>query len=547
MKALTIVPVPLQTENISDRIDLNSSTTQASSKAVKTLRDAALLKTGGTVSGSLALNGTVSFNGTTQYKTTDSKGDASTTRYFSPFLLQGYDANGGGFFLKGANGFCAIGSGEAAEAIRTNLIEAEGATLNYGSEYLYLGSDQDIVFISGCQTWANRKTTTLNAQGELILENNIGLDIKTTAIGTAPSKDTPERGVFFRDKDGNLLGGCDVIHMASGNKHVQLFAKNSSGAYAALGVNISEAGATKIQAGADIYMDSGKVLRGNVVGNVTGTVSGNAGSATKLATARTINGVSFNGTKNIIVADDTKLPHTGGTLTNSIQSAGRGGSWNAVLTNPNLAMLHQKDYLGWFPIVNMKSNDGRAALGTYTTNFHIIYFLDTNETNSPDNQIVLNATSMSTRGTFTASAVYNAVWNDYAEFFPRGEATEAGDIIALDVDADGEVYVKATEGSECVVGVHSDTFGHLIGGDEVKPEEDFVEKNLPNYIPVGLCGRVRVKFKGTAKKGMRVVPSDTPGVGRAYDKLKDSRDSIIGYLVESDAQETIRRLMMKIC
>jgi hypothetical protein len=150
-------------------------------------------------------------------------------------------------------------------------------------------------------------------------------------------------------------------------------------------------------------------------------------------------------------------------------------------------------------------------------------------------------------GALTASAVYNAVWNDYAEFFPRGEATEAGDIIALDVDADGEVYVKATEGSECVVGVHSDTFGHLIGGDEVKPEEDFVEKNLPNYIPVGLCGRVRVKFKGTAKKGMRVVPSDTPGVGRAYDKLKDSRDSIIGYLVESDAQETIRRLMMKIC
>ena len=547
MKALTIVPVPLQTENISDRIDLDSSTTQASSKAVKTLRDAALLKTGGTVSGSLALNGTVSFNGTTQYKTTDSKGDASTTRYFSPFLLQGYDANGGGFFLKGANGFCAIGSGEAAEAIRTNLIEAEGATLNYGSEYLYLGSDQDIVFISGCQTWANRKTTTLNAQGELILENNIGLDIKTTAIGTAPSKDTPERGVFFRDKDGNLLGGCDVIHMASGNKHVQLFAKNSKGAYAALGVNISEAGATKIQAGADIYMDSGKVLRGNVVGNVTGTVSGNAGSATKLATARTINGVSFDGTKNITVADNTKLPTTGGTLTNSIRSAGRGGNWNAILTNPNLAMLHQQDYTGWFPIINMKSNNGRAALGTYTTNFHIIYFLDTNETNSPDNQIVLNATTMSTRGTFTASAVYNAVWNDYAEFFPRGEATEAGDIIALDVDADGEVYVKATEGSECVVGVHSDTFGHLIGGDEVKPEEDFVEKNLPNYIPVGLCGRVRVKFKGTAKKGMRVVPSDTPGVGRAYDKLKDSRDSIIGYLVESDAQETIRRLMMKIC
>jgi hypothetical protein len=40
-------------------------------------------------------------------------------------------------------------------------------------------------------------------------------------------------------------------------------------------------------------------LTGDVTGNVTGTVSGNAGTATKLATARTIGGVSFDGTANI--------------------------------------------------------------------------------------------------------------------------------------------------------------------------------------------------------------------------------------------------------
>ena len=44
-------------------------------------------------------------------------------------------------------------------------------------------------------------------------------------------------------------------------------------------------------------------LTGNVTGNVTGTVSGNAGSATKLATARTINGTSFDGTGNITTAN----------------------------------------------------------------------------------------------------------------------------------------------------------------------------------------------------------------------------------------------------
>ncbi len=46
-----------------------------------------------------------------------------------------------------------------------------------------------------------------------------------------------------------------------------------------------------------------------------GALSGNATTATTLATARTINGVSFNGSANITVADSTKLPLAGGTIT----------------------------------------------------------------------------------------------------------------------------------------------------------------------------------------------------------------------------------------
>jgi hypothetical protein len=48
-------------------------------------------------------------------------------------------------------------------------------------------------------------------------------------------------------------------------------------------------------------------------------VTGNAASATVLQTARTINGVSFNGSANITVADATKLPHTGGTMSNTLR------------------------------------------------------------------------------------------------------------------------------------------------------------------------------------------------------------------------------------
>lgn len=58
----------------------------------------------------------------------------------------------------------------------------------------------------------------------------------------------------------------------------------------------------------------------------SGSITGNAGTATALQNARTINGVSFNGTANITVADATKLPLAGGTMTGAIAFAA-GQTW----------------------------------------------------------------------------------------------------------------------------------------------------------------------------------------------------------------------------
>ena len=63
----------------------------------------------------------------------------------------------------------------------------------------------------------------------------------------------------------------------------------------------------------------------------SGALSGNATTATTLQTARTINGVSFNGSANITVADDTKLPLTGGTLTGDL-------SVNTTITSTGLTV-----------------------------------------------------------------------------------------------------------------------------------------------------------------------------------------------------------------
>jgi hypothetical protein len=57
-------------------------------------------------------------------------------------------------------------------------------------------------------------------------------------------------------------------------------------------------------------------------GNITANLSGNATTSTALQTARLINGVSFNGTADITVADSTKLPLTGGTISGNLSLTG---------------------------------------------------------------------------------------------------------------------------------------------------------------------------------------------------------------------------------
>ncbi|MEO8489041.1 hypothetical protein [Pseudomonas sp.] len=59
----------------------------------------------------------------------------------------------------------------------------------------------------------------------------------------------------------------------------------------------------------------GTLPRARLSGTYDIAVSGNAATATKLATPRLINGVAFDGTANVAIADNSKLPLSGGYLT----------------------------------------------------------------------------------------------------------------------------------------------------------------------------------------------------------------------------------------
>lgn len=193
--------------------------------------------------------------------------------------------------------------------------------------------------------------------------------------------------------------------------------------------------------------------------------------------------------------------------------------WGFLLNFPYGGDLHQL----WFaqPDGNIyhRGGNGGGSWGSYEAWYQLI-----------------DSRGGTISGDLRAKRVYNAVYNDYAEYFPRGEETEPGDLIALDLSSKEELYVRARKGLP-VVGVHSNEYGHIIGGERDSKEDNLSleEYNLKHFIPVGLCGRCRVKTVGKISKGQKIVLSDIPGVGRAYnesiDSIQDYTDSI-GIAVE---------------
>lgn len=130
-------------------------------------------------------------------------------------------------------------------------------------------------------------------------------------------------------------------------------------------------------------------------------------------------------------------------------------------------------------------------------------------------QLAVNGDITAT-GDITGARVFNAVYNDYAEWFERGDDAEVGHIIALDETSAQERYVKATNKSKVIVGICTGNYAHIIGGEY---NDNYETYNLKKFIPVSLAGRVPVYVKGTVHVGDYIVPTIIPGIGKASKRI----------------------------
>ena len=104
----------------------------------------------------------------------------------------------------------------------------------------------------------------------------------------------------------------------------------------------------------------------------TGTTNGQAPLATKLATARKINNVAFDGTKDITIADATKLPLAGGTMTGSITSSVTTGTY--LKGNQGTAIINSTAGAGSYTtLAKMNSTNGYFTISEYGAAMYVYY------------------------------------------------------------------------------------------------------------------------------------------------------------------------------
>ena len=142
-------------------------------------------------------------------------------------------------------------------------------------------------------------------------------------------------------------------------------------------------------------------------------------------------------------------------------------------------------------------------------------------------------------GIINADKVYSAVYNDYAEIYEcdKNINYQPGDIVGLNPNT-GFYELASMLYPNLVVGVVSDSFGYLVGGG----------KNIPHCteVPIGMCGRVKVKIIGTAMPGDPIVVSHVDGVGKALHNQRPDIGTVIGKSLQRKDEPDIGYIWMQI-
>jgi len=189
------------------------------------------------------------------------------------------------------------------------------------------------------------------------------------------------------------------------------------------------------------------------------------------------------------------------------------------------------------------SGNSATATQAYTTanTADTLYLIGVTSTTSGNQSLQLDAsTYVTSDGYLYATRVYNAVYNDYAECF---------DNTNLDYDKVKNRIVEITDDDKVrlgsnnsirVVGVVSDSYGHMLGGTEEEIENG-------KKIPVGIAGKLYVDSKDIVDINNigKFVGSDDEGYAKVLsDDFKSG--TVVGKIIGIDKENNRYKLLLVI-
>lgn len=203
-------------------------------------------------------------------------------------------------------------------APRTSLVQIYRT---YGSSYVVSRTYQRCFYQENSSWTAWREIACTDEVGLLNSANTF------TALNTFRANITVSNGTAAGSQGQIVLGvkprtatmQANIISSTTGA--LNYIATENTGHYFKIGNNTASTSITTNESETAIF--SHNAIEFAQITNVgVAKWLGNANTATKLQTARTINGVSFDGTANITIADSTKLPIAGGTMTGDLTLKG---------------------------------------------------------------------------------------------------------------------------------------------------------------------------------------------------------------------------------
>lgn len=231
----------------------------------------------------------------------------------------------------------------------------------------------------------NAATADQLATARLI--NGVPFNASSNITVTASTTNTLKKGTYILGADFN--GSSETtwsVDATSSNVLGKLVARNSEGGFSAGTITATFIGDLTGNVIASTGVSSFNTVQANQF--IGATLSGNAGSATRLATARTINGVNFDGSNNIVVTASADTL-TGTTINNSVtlSSLTQVGTLSSLNVNDSGIFVGSGNQLRFF--VDASTPTIRSATGRL--NFDM-------GTSGPDVNFVDSATSLGLGG-----------------------------------------------------------------------------------------------------------------------------------------------------